>query len=466
MIRITLITFLFSCTLCSVLSGQQRVGVNTTTPVRSLEIKGTGSQIMRLYSGTTVGNKTGLELIRGDANSNARDFKIENNNGDLSIVTSTDNFAGGSEEFLRINEEGEVGIGTTAPFTPLHVIGNEYATNVLDGYMMIGGKTSFNLVMDPNDIMARNNGSPTTLFIQTGGGNTWFGDGDVYMGLFGEGKVSLGASPLNSKFNVNDNDWQIKLTNTTDGVNDWFIGASNFNWQTGDDHLVFSPTTAHLDSKLRLFDIADNDGIQAPVMITTSASQWLLLDGNEIDSKNNTLYINHNSDHNTYINPSGGKVGIGTTNPQGMLHVNTDESGIGLSRDLITWYIMTTSGGDVQFFKNLTYLAYVDYSAGGDWIAVSDKNLKENIMPLAPVMDRIKDMRLVSYAFNHDSTGQRDIGVIAQELEPLFPEAVSKVDGQYGVYYDQLTVIALKGIQEQQAQLDELMKQADAMLGE
>jgi prepilin-type processing-associated H-X9-DG protein len=379
-------------------------------------------------------------------------------------MTSTTNFGGASDEVLRIDENGLVGIGTTNPYTRLHIIGEELASNSTDGYMLLGSKTGLNLIMDQNDIAARDNGSPSNLFIQTGGGNTWFGDGHVHMGMFGDGKVSLGSSPLNAKFNINDSDFQLKLSNSENGINDWYIGASNFSWQTGDDYLLFSPTTGHLNSLLRLYDTDDNDGILAPVMITTSASQWLLMDGNEIDSKSNALYINHNSDHNTYINPTGGKVGIGTTSPQGMLHIKTTESGIGLSRDLITWTISPNVNGDLQFFKNLDYLAYVDYSAGGDWIAVSDKRLKDNITPLTPVMGKIKNLNLVTYSFNHDPSGSIDMGIIAQQLESYFPEAVSIVDGQYGVYYDQLTVVALKGIQEQQELIDDLMKQADELL--
>jgi len=190
------------------------------------------------------------------------------------------------------------------------------------------------------------------------------------------------------------------------------------------------------------------------------------MDGNEIDSKQNPLYINHNSDHNTYINPTGGKVGIGTTAPQGMLHIKTTETGLGVSRDLTTWTISPNVNGDLQFFKNTEYLAYIDYSAGGDWISVSDRWLKDNISPLTPVMDKIKRVKPVTYTFIADQTGQKDYGVIAQELEPHFPEATHITDGQYTVSYDQLTVVALKGIQEQQVQLDVLMKKVDELLKE
>ena len=176
------------------------------------------------------------------------------------------------------------------------------------------------------------------------------------------------------------------------------------------------------------------------------------------------MYINHNSDEETYINPSGGKVGVGTTNPQGVLTVKTTEFGLGVKRDNGTWWFSPTSTGVVNIWKNPQLLAFFSYDNGGDWVAVSDRNLKENIRPIASVMDKINALRLCSYSFIHDPASKKDIGVIAQELEPLFPEAVSYVNDQYGVNYDQLTVIAIKGIQEQQSKLEELNSRVDALL--
>lgn len=442
---------------------QQRVGVNTTSPVRPLEIYGSGTQYLRLGSSTAFGSKTGLELIRGAQNVAARDWKLENN-GAFRIQTGTDNFSTPGEEILRINGDGYMGIGTTAPITRLHIDGGEEASNTSDGYLMIGSKTGNNMVMSQNAILARLNGNPATLYIQTGGGNTWFGSGNVYMGL-GGGKVNIGGAPLNGRFNIDGSSYQMYLRNNLDGINDWYIGASSSSWLTGDDQLLFSPTSGHLNSTLRLRDVTENDGIVAPVAITSPSNQTLLLDGNEIES-NTPLYINHNSDENTYINPSGGKVGIGTSNPDGYLHIKTSEYGLGLQRDFATWWIDPVANGNINFYKNTALLAYVSYNGGGEWVAVSDRNLKENIQPFGTVMERINQIHPSSYNFIHDPNSSKDIGVIAQELEPLFPEAVSFTNDQYGVSYDQLTVIAIKGIQEQQAQLEQLTMQIDKLMSE
>ena len=317
--------------------------------------------------------------------------------------------------------------------------------------------------MDQNEIMARLNGVPSTLYIQTGGGHSRFAAGNVYMGQDG-GKVSIGDAALSARFNVKGTGYQVQWRNEVNGTNDWYMGASSGSWQTGDDLLVFSPTTGQLNSTLRLKDVTENDGYEAPVMISSPSTQTLYFDGNEIDSET-PLYINHNSNENTYINPTGGKVGIGNTNPDGLLHVkNTDSPGLGLQRDFATWWLTPVPGGNINIFKNTSLLAYISYNGGGEWVAVSDRNLKENIHEYGSVKERIEQLRLCSYHYIHDRSSQKDIGVMAQQAETLFPEVVRYTNEQYGVAYDELTVIAIKGIQEQQVQLEEMNRQLDEML--
>src|SRR5690606_7149266 len=103
-----------------------------------------------------------------------------------------------------------VGFGTHNPVTRLHVDDGEEATNSTDGILLLGSKSGFNLAMDGDEIIARNNGSPSNLFIQTGGGDTWFGDGNIVTGI-DNGRMVVGTAPMNAKVNVNGGSYQVSL---------------------------------------------------------------------------------------------------------------------------------------------------------------------------------------------------------------------------------------------------------------
>jgi hypothetical protein len=69
-------------------------------------------------------------------------------------------------------------------------------------------------------------------------------------------------------------------------------------------------------------------------------------------------------------------------------------------------------------------------------------------------------MRGVGY--NKIGEERRSIGVIAQEMLEVMPEAVHKDDsGMYSVAYGNLVGVLIEAMKEQQAQIDELKARLD-----
>lgn len=83
-------------------------------------------------------------------------------------------------------------------------------------------------------------------------------------------------------------------------------------------------------------------------------------------------------------------------------------------------------------------------------------------------MSKVLLLKPATYLYAHatDETEKIHIGLIAQELAPLFPETVYTrgSNGQLGVSYAALSVIAIKAIQEQQQQIDQLTQQNQQLL--
>lgn len=100
-------------------------------------------------------------------------------------------------------------------------------------------------------------------------------------------------------------------------------------------------------------------------------------------------------------------------------------------------------------------------NVSGAYSTTSDRRLKENIVPLATVVDKIKQIEVVSYTYKKDETHQPQIGYIAQNLEKQFPEFVNKPDSEsergdyYTVNYAGMSAVAIKAVQELQEMMQE-----------
>ena len=446
----------------------QHVGIGTLYPQRLLEVEGDPSRYIRVHTTSPFSGEAGVELTRGFAFSGSRDWKLANQGGAFKLLGSSDNFAT-EHEIFRISTIGEMGIGTTAPTAKLHIANGEEAGNATDGYLLLGNKQALNLSIDNNEINARNNGNGSALYLQNAGGSLYLqhGGGTAYMAT-GDGSVGVNTQVHLGKFNVRDAGMQLRLRNYDGGdENTWYIGASSDTWTAGDDQLLFSPDGTSAGAALRLMNTSDNNGDIAPMMIHSSPSQVLLLDGNEIDSKYGPLYINHNSDHNTYLNASGGKVGIATTNPQARLHVKAPNAGphaIEFKRSsALPWSMLTFPLTDnLGFFQNGSLKASADGNSGS-WIAISDARLKENVQSMNGVLDKLQELEMYAYTFKHDSSGTHNLGLIAQEVKEVFPELVAERGDRHIMSYAQLVVVALRALQEQSNQIDQLSKKLQVL---
>ena len=113
--------------------------------------------------------------------------------------------------------------------------------------------------------------------------------------------------------------------------------------------------------------------------------------------------------------------------------------------------VVVDSNKDVTGFRNITNTGTI--TAGGDITAFSDERLKSDIETIDNALDKVMNMRGVSFT----KQAEKGIGVIAQEIEKVLPEVVT--DGEYkSVAYGNIVGVLIEAIKEQQKQIDELKK--------
>ena len=104
-------------------------------------------------------------------------------------------------------------------------------------------------------------------------------------------------------------------------------------------------------------------------------------------------------------------------------------------------------------------------NAGGDIVAYasSDRRLKDNIQPIQNPIEKINQIGGYSFDWNEeiqDTYKGKDYGVIAQEIEEVFPELVQTRDNGYkAVKYDKLVSVLIEGIKHLSKEVEDLKSQ-------
>ena len=98
----------------------------------------------------------------------------------------------------------------------------------------------------------------------------------------------------------------------------------------------------------------------------------------------------------------------------------------------------------------------------GDVIAYSDARFKTNVVTIDSPLDKVLNMRGVYYnpidKKTKEVNDKRKVGVIAQELNEVLPEAVTYAEDvdEYGVDYGKLTGVLIEAIKELKQEINEL----------
>jgi hypothetical protein len=413
------------------IDSSQRVGIGLTPSDHAgymLQITG-GSQSFIAIGNDTTGTGALNGLILGNDSTGADIYQRENQ--PLRLHTN-------NTERMRITDAGKIGVGMSSPSQTIHV--HSTSEDIL-GLQRTGTTTGAAYIKYIND-----------------GGNAYIGLDDSAGGrLF----VSGGSA--------------YALSLTTESARDICLGTNNTERMRIDSSGNVGIGDTSPDSRLHL-----TTGSSAILRMQRSNNIFGFESGSTA-SGGYGLYDYAASAYDLYL--KAGQIMVGTTTAAGKVHFLQS----GLDADVLH---LTNSNSTRSFGQRITFstdhndttskfLVYkgnttdrlVIYSNGNiqntnnSYTALSDKKLKENIVDATDKLEDLKQVKIRNYNLIGES--KKQIGVIAQELETIFPNMIDEIpdldndNNDLGtttksVKYSVFVPMLIKAIQELSAEVEEL----------
>ncbi len=375
-----------------------------------------GSHITGGLYNATMGYQAGKQLSSGSGN-NFIGFRAGLN----TLAGNNNNFIGTAAGYTNTTGCNNIFLGDSAGFYNL------------DGYsnIFIGDKAGF-----------RTRGYPSPGASPNGSNNIMIGTQAGYSNLYGKSNILIGVSAGHS------------LTGTVGSGE----GKGSYNV------IIGYAAGYHLNG-------ASNILIGTQAGYTLSGDHW----GNTFVGVASG-YAN-NGNENTFLGKEAGRNNTGSGNVFLGYRAGYDEEGSNklyidnsnTSSPLI-WgdfsanrVVINGNGGS----GSATLTFFVNGAAGGTtaWQTNSDARLKKNIRTIPGALDKVLQLRGVSFEWKdpqHHSRGPR-IGFLAQEAEKVVPEVVDRQGPYLSMQYAPLTALLVEAIKQQQKDIEELKKEIAAL---
>lgn len=112
----------------------------------------------------------------------------------------------------------------------------------------------------------------------------------------------------------------------------------------------------------------------------------------------------------------------------------------------------------------LNYYSTGNVYARGTLLASSDARLKKNVLALPNALDKISQIRGVTFDWTDEAREGRQIGVIAQEVEAVYPELVHEDEQGYKtVSYANLVAPLIEAVKVLRAENEALRLRVEAL---
>ena len=323
------------------------------------------------------------------------------------------------------------------------------------------------------------NGYKTLYFNTTGNFNIASGGNSLYSNTIGNYNIASGMNSLlnNTTGNQNVATGRAALYSNTIGNDNVASGASalvsnttgSHNSATGTNSLysnsVGSQNTATGYNSLYNNREGQNTaiGFRAGFNLTNGNNNVFIGANTEAYSNTVSNYININNQ----LYGNNGNIGIGSTNPTRAKlvingSVNTNNGPYGYLNNA------GATGTNNSTNTNPTSIWASGRVISSEFNATSDNRIKQNVIPVQNALITLSKLNIVNYTKLSKDGVSNEIGVIAQELEKIMPQAVKHGEGDIynantklwevvqdfrTVNYQTINMLTAKAVQELELQL-------------
>jgi len=348
---------------------------------------------------------------------------------------------------ITIDSSERVGIGLTSPASPLHV---RVASDANFEVENASGSVRLAALNDARSVNVNMEFTSTHFGFLTG--NLGLGTTTINSGTLGTANkfLEVAAGTANGS-------GTIVLSRTTNGNNNEIGGLRFVNSDNADD------------------DGLDSDG----KLVAAISARSVTSDSNASDDSGANLLFYTKPEAGNYaermrINSSGSVLLATTSAQESTTHLLTvgayGRNGNGIyvggysSNDMITLSTQYDQTYGLKCMRGQSVKGYLYInSAGSDMVnSGSDERLKENIQTWEEdVSSKFKNIKPKTFNFIDDEDKKTIKGFIAQDMIDKFPEAYPYNEEEERYFYSaqRMVVYLMKGMQEQQAIIEDLQKQ-------
>ena len=459
-----------------------KIGIGTSSPATTLHVlqdsakiqlesNGSDTGVQLILDGARTSNGTVGDIVFENAHDTVAMIRAErvggnNDAADMSFYTQVT--GGSNAEKMRIASDGKVGIGTTSAAGMLHVDG--HTSSIASIFESNGNGDTVPLQLK----VKANNGTTSTqgLYGNAGSAST---DNTITLGT--DGATGLTIDNLGN-LKSSQTGGHVQIDNGIGVTVRETMAATGHAWQsntynvlsagstsigtdsTGTTHMWFNSYDTGSKYSVKAGHSADlYHGITDGQFVLRMSSNSTTTNGEGITMLQR-LYIDKDG---TFQFHSAG----------------TNDTTIKFYKgaSTIKWWMQNDTGGSPgsdafwigdEENDNGVYVV----QDGSSWQGISDERLKRNWTNLENATDKIKTLTKVgTFQRRGKTTGNwsdnREVGLSAQEVEAILPEAVTtggdiefasddKVTGVKGMAYEKLVPLLVKSIQELEARIKTL----------